>query len=390
MKHKIILSALCLVLPLAGEPGAKCSLWLADIATNSKSIAAARRLVEVSKAEASAGLLPPNPEIAYEQEGGPAMPYAEVSVTQSFDFPLAYWYRSRITGLTRRQADEEFLVTRLAIFSEASSLYIEAVELNRRMTILKVREGMVTQLLAGLEKRLQVGETNALEAGRIRAEMAKLRTQRRQFENRLATLTADIKVLNGGVPLAVSDTAYPLHPVLPPIDTLIQAILSRHPETHLLENRLQMSEKRVALKKSLSFPRIEASYRKSVTPGEPFSGFRIGAALPIFENRNNIRAAAAHRDFLKEETAAKNLDLQNRITRLIKDFHTARQSAEEFEAVYSVLNAPVLLLKAYSTGHIGYTNFFLEYDHYFQTAMYYEELLKNANLLATHLFLLSE
>ncbi len=362
---------------------------LDSVEINNKILSAGRQMTESQKLNAKTGIYLANPTVSYDRLNNSAGSYSEMIVSQSFDFPSAYFQKSKIANLTVSQADEQYRQAKLEIGSELARVFAEIVYSNRKISILTRRQMIAQQLQTGIEKRLQTGDANIFETNRVRSELAKTHSELRITENRRNALNLKLSELNGGRPMEIADTTFTDLPGFTITDTSANTILTRNPQVRQWETEIQITEMNINLQRSLSYPKFEIGYRQDMNTGQNYNGIHAGISIPLFENKNMVRTAKARQMYAMEASDAYRLELQSKVSQLIEEYRTVQQSAISINEVFKTLNTPDLLVKAYKTGQISYTEFFTEYENYQQMVLYVEDLNLKASALQLQLYVLS-
>jgi outer membrane protein TolC len=359
-----------------------------SVTTNNKSLSASRQYYEAQKVNVKTGIYLANPSVSFDKLSNPLGNYSEMVISQSFDFPTAYVQKGKIADLAASQTDERFRQAKIAILSDAVQVYAEIIYTNRKLAILEKRQQMASQLQTGIEKRLSTGDANIIEANRIRSEAAITASELLISENHKKNLLLKLSELNGGKPLVVNDTIFPALAGFTVSDTLCNAISARNPQLKLLESEVIISRRNVSLQRSLSMPKFEIGYRQDINTGKTFSGFHAGITIPLFENKNTVKAAKIKQLYANEAVVAGKLEIQNIINQLVSEYSAVSKSMNNLNDVFKTLNTPNLLFKAYNTGQISFTGFFNEYENYRQTAFYIEDLKQREYKVLLQLYIL--
>jgi len=361
---------------------------LDSVASNNKTLSASRQYFEAQKLNAKTGIYLANPSVSFDKLSNPSGNYSEMVISQSFDFPSAYVHKSKIANLSASQSDERYRQAKLEVNTSVAQIYAELVYTNRKISILSKRKVMAMQLQTGIEKRLSTGDANVFEANRVRSELAKVQSEFQLAESRQKSLIIKLTGLNGGQSILVKDTLFPVFSSFAVSDTSMNSISPSNPQIKQWEAEALIAERNISLQRSMSLPKFEIGYRQDINVGQTFNGIHAGITIPLFENKNTVKAAKARQLYATEAVNAYKLELQSSISQLITEYKAVQQSVMSMNDVFKTLNTPELLLKAYNAGHISYTEFFIEYDNYQQTALYIEELNQKASSLQLHLYVL--
>ncbi len=386
--NRIIYLLLLMSLMIPAHAQVSFRAALDSVAVNNKNLAAARLYVESQKISAKTGIYLPDPTVTFDRLNSPSGNYSEMIVSQSFDFPTAYKAKGVIAGTIAQQAAEYARQAKLEVFTETAMIFSEIIGINRKTSIMQMRYDMMARLQENSGKKLSAGESNIFEAGRIRTETAKLKSEMQLLAERHKMAAKKMAVLNGGINVVISDTIYPLLISSMAPDSLLSGIMSNHPAIKMLQSKEKQAEQGVKLQKALSLPKFELGYRHDYNTGIAFNGIHAGVSIPLFENKNTVKASKAGLMYVRSEMDDYALNLRNTVVRLISEYTAIQKSLNEIKTVFESLNTPALLFKAYNAGQINYTEFFSEYGNYFQTATYLEELMQEENKLQLQFYVL--
>lgn len=386
MRHIFqILSVFFLMQPAVSQ--VPFSSLLDTVALNNKSLSAARQLAESQKLSAKTGIYLDNPTVSFDRLSNATGNYSEMLISQSFDFPSTYVHKSKIAGLSSRQADEQLRKEKLDVLTSFVQVYTELVYINRRISLLSKRLEMSQRLLVGVEKRLTLGDANVFENNRVKSEAAKTHSEFQLAESRRKTLQFALAELNGGKTITVGDTLYPVLHDFQVNDSTPAAVSANSPIVKQWEARARVADRNVYLQKSLSLPKFEIGYRQDITTGQTFNGIHAGVTIPLFENKNSVKSAKANYLYTAEATNASRLEVQSNIKQFIEEYKTLQHSVSRMNEIFGNINTPGLLMKAYDIGQISYTEFFAEHENYHSTKLYIEDLQFKAETLKLVLYI---
>ena len=363
---------------------------LDSIIQNNKRLSAVYELTQSQKIDARTGIFLANPSVTYDRLSNTTGHYSEFVISQSFDFPTSYKYKSRIADISSTIATESYNKSRLDILLEASKTYTELIYVNRQINYYSLWQQKATQLQNGIEKRLNAGDANIFEVNRAKSEIARSESELSILSSKRKNLMIKLNELNGGKSLIVNDTIYPDLNFETYTDSSLNSIISRNPAIRQWESQVSIAEENIRLTRALSLPKFEAGYRNDQNTGQSYNGFHAGITIPLFENKNTVRNALARHLFSIEEVNANRLSLESQLRELINEYNSLQQSLNNITAIYNTLNTPQLLLKAYNAGQINYSEYFNETSNYNETLLYIEKLNFRKAELQLQLYVLSK
>lgn len=348
---------------------------LSDIEVNNKMLKAAKQSAQVQKIDAKTGIYPSDINVDYEYMfGNDATDYqreSELTVTQGFDFPTAYFQKNKIANLKTEQADIQYKVSRRNILLEAKLVCVELVYYNKIKQILTNRLNNANNLNQSYKKRLELGDANILEANKIALEQLNVQTEFRLNEVEVNNRLQKLAELNGGNPIGFSDTVYSDVGILLGFDNVVQSSLANDPELKVLEQERSIASKSVGLAKSLYLPKITIGYKMNISKPDKFHGFVAGISIPIWENKNTVKRAKAQTVLTEMEIDNTRLIQTNSIKQLYDRVEALRVSSDEYKNLLSTQNNNHLLLKALNLGQISLLEYLTEVNFLYQSTESY-------------------
>ena len=262
---------------------------LRQVENASRELEAQRQLTAAQKQDAATGKYMANPTVEMEKMWGAAGAgqNTELAVVQTIDFPTVYGSRNRIAKLKGSLYEKQWESQRQQLLLQAKQLCIEIVYLYRQRDLLDERLSNAERLSEAYRRKMETGDATSLETNKIAVESISALNR--------AELQAKIQQLNtmtGDSDDSFEDVTYPPVETLPPADVLSEAYMSGNPLLESMENTLEIDRRTVALNRGLSLPQFEIGYRHDYGEGRA-TGFKVGMSVPLFENKNKVKAAKA-------------------------------------------------------------------------------------------------
>jgi outer membrane protein TolC len=341
---------------------------LAEIEKNNTSLLAMKQQAEANKLSSRTGIYLQNPEFGFDYlwgTPGSLGTRVDVNVTQSFDFPSAYSHRSKISDLLVGQADLEYRLHRIDILFEARLICIDLVYNNA----LRAEKVKLLEYAQNISDAMKSMYDNG-EAGILDNNKAQLNLQ--NLQNDLAYLEADSKALlwelarlNGGKEITFDLEVFPMVGIPEDFDEWYALAEQRNPVIQYMNTQVEISEKTEKLKRAMSLPRFSAGYMSEALIGDQFQGLTVGMSIPLWENKNTVKAARA-------QTAANIAianDSQLQFYTQLKSRHqkviNLMKASEGYFSSISAVNTAGLLKKAYDMGEISLIEYLVEVQFYY-------------------------
>ena len=360
---------------------------LSSVTNNNKALIANQQYWEVQRLGFITGLTPYNPSVEYEHlNGSPAGAgiQKDFTVTQSFDFPTAYFKKNALSEEQITQTNYQSAAFRQDILLKAKLYFLELVYLNKQNRVLSDRLRNVEGLHNSYQRRLEEGEANILDVTKAKIQFVNLQNELRRNENEIEQNTVKLAQLNGGMAVEVSDIAYPIPPDVPEYDVLDSLVEANDPVLKVVIQKKEISEKQMAVMRSLTLPKLQAGYRSQTILGQSYRGVILGMTIPLWEDKNRVKQEEA--EVLYSELQIQNhiTEHQHEIRELYLQYVNLKVSIAAYEELLDGVNTEAFLSKALELGEISTIDYFIEltylYDAYDQYLLleneYHETIAK--------------
>ncbi len=360
---------------------------LSSVTDNNKALMANQQYWEVQRLGFITGLTPYNPSVEYEYLNGSPVGAGiqkDFTVTQSFDFPTAYFKKNALSDEQITQTNYQSAAFRQDILLKAKLYFLELVYLNKQNRVLSDRLRNVEGLHNSYQRRLEEGEANILDVTKAKIQFVNLQNELRRNENEIEQNTVKLAQLNGGMAVEVSDIAYPIPPDVPEYDVLDSLVEANDPVLKVVIQKKEISKKQVAVMRSLTLPKLQAGYRSQTILGQSYRGVLLGMTIPLWEDKNRVKQEEA--EVLYSELQIQNhiTEHQHEIRELYLQYVNLKVSIAAYEELLDGVNTEAFLSKALELGEISTIDYFIEltylYDAYDQYLLleneYHETIAK--------------
>lgn len=341
---------------------------LIQVETNNKALKSNQKLQEANQAEFKTGLTPYDPVLEYDYMwGSPAGAgnQRDFSLTQRFDFPSVYKRKNRLSDYQIIQSDLQKQVFRQDILLEAKLLILEITYLNKKDAELKRRLTNIQNLVENYQKKLDNGKVIILDVNKAKLQLLNIKNETSLNDNARQILLTKLSELNGNIELTVKDTTYPLNPVIPDFETLDSTIEANDPLIKVYEQEKTILKQQIAVQKAMNLPKIETGYHSQGILGQSYKGIHGGISIPLWENKNRLRASELNFDYAVSN--AETIRLEHRIEnkQYFEQLNIRREMIREYREILSSLNNTELLNKALQLGQITIIQYFYDESFYF-------------------------
>lgn len=389
MKRLMLMMA-CL-LPVGSTLVAQNTIQDVLIRVEQASIAmeAQRKLTEAQKLEAKTGNYLSNPSVGYESMWGSGENRGnagELSVVQAFDFPSAYGNRNKIARLKGEMYEQERQAFRRQLLLDAQMACLEIIYLRQQEALLNERLTNAQKLSQAYQQKLEAGDANIIAINKINIEKLNAQTALSLNGTALRSKLEQLSNMVGGEPIEFNVQEYSPEPELPPLSMIEEQYLDNDPTLQALEQAYGIDQQSIALNRSLSLPQFEVGYRQNFGMEGKAKGFLVGISVPLFENKNKVKAAKARSFFSQTQLQSSKLNLKTELKQLYEQAQTLQRSGRELRQLLSHQNNLEILQKALDAGQIDIIEYFTEVNVLFESRAQLLTIERDFRLATAQLF----
>ena len=241
--------------------------------------------------------------------GGPSVEYSpfftkgysgvaesELVVSQEIDFPTKYAARNKQAKMQHTVGEQLLIKQRRDILLQAQLLCIDIIRLNQTLSMLHERLANSETLLQMYQKRMDAGDANALELNKVKLDCMEVRTLVNETQGERTSLLQQLKQLNGGKSIDVTDTVLPEYPQITNFESYRALALASDADVAVAQTSLRAADMNLKLQKNEWLPNISFGYRRNTEHGEGINGFLVGVNFPLYSNSNNVKAARQRKE----------------------------------------------------------------------------------------------
>lgn len=363
---------------MAAEAQTSIEEVLRSVEANNKELQANRQMVTAQKLEAKLDNNLPDPSVSYTHQYGNKEGMGiqgELVASQSFDFPTVYVQKNKLSKAKGEGFDRQSAEIRQQILLQAKEVCLDLVLLNQQKNLLDIRRQNAEQLSALYETRLQNGDANVLEVNKINLELLNAKNEARMNEAARMAKLHELAMLNGGIEINFTDTAYlPVENPLSFVDLKQEAIPANR-QLLSLQSEKAAALRQLSVSKSLNLPGFELGYRlNTATGGERFNGFLVGISIPLFSNRNHVKQAKAQSLYTDLQLESATATIESDLLRLYNQSVALKTSIDEYSEALKSQNNLALLNKAIQAGQISMIEYFVDVTTLYQSMQNHMQL----------------
>jgi cobalt-zinc-cadmium resistance protein CzcA len=301
------------------------------------------------------------------------------SVTQTIPFPTVFGARKELNNAQVDKAVWFKAVTQNELVYQVKQVYVQLLYLQEVKALIMRQDSIFTSFARSADLRYRTGESRMLEKIAAEGRLNEVKNSLRQNEADLKIYNARLQALIGiTIPVTITETAIPDAALSLVNDS---AAVAANPQLQYLKQQVTIAEKQKKLFKAAILPDIMVGYFNQSFIGTPlnasgttlatnsnrFQGFQVGLALPIWMGplKAKVRAEEKQQQAASLQFDNNVIQLQSQYEQAVQQFIKNRNSLEFYEST-SLPNVELLLKqseKSYSSGDIGYAEYFLNLEH---------------------------
>ena len=328
--------------------------------------------------------------------GGPSVEYSpfftkgysgvaesELVVSQEIDFPTKYAARNKQAKMQNIVGEQLLIKQRRDILLQAQLLCIDLIRLNQTLSMLHERLANSETLLQMYQKRMDAGDANALELNKVKLDCMEVRTIVNEAQGERTSLLQQLRQLNGGKPIDVTDTVLPKYPQITNFESYRALALASDADVAVAQTALRAADMNLKLQKNEWLPNISFGYRRNTEHGEGINGFLVGVSFPLYSNSNNVKAARQRR----ESAELQVMQAQNEAEATLRTNYEQLQGLQQVidhSDVKLLQESLTLFAKALQQGEITALVYYVEINSI------YEKLQRHIDLHCQSVKLLAE
>lgn len=336
---------------------------LSEIERNNTTLAAYRHITNAEIIKNKTGLLPANPEAEFNYLwGDPEIlgNRSDIAITQSFDFPTAYIYKSQIADMKINQAELEYQKQRFKILLHIRYLCSEITYYNALSSEYKTRLKSITAIANSVKRKVEIGEATILEQNRTEVNLLNTEKNLEQIEIKREALYQQLATYNAGKEIQFTDSVFINQEINPDFEKWFNNAANNNPAINYLKQQVAISNKEKQLQSALNMPVISAGYMSEKITDEHFKGITFGISIPLWENKNSIKYAKQKIKAAKSIEADAILKFYNQMKIMHNKTIALKNSIANFRQRMAAINNLDLLNKAFEKGEISLSEYYYE------------------------------
>lgn len=286
----------------------------------------------------------------------------DISVSQKLDASFLFGLKKKVAMAQDGVSLGELDIKRLSYMLNASQLLLKVIYYNRLLELNKSRLDNAKSLNELYSKMLASGESNKIEVGKVKLELAGVEADCQKSSLERLMLLHELKTMNGGKDVDYSSTDYPSSFSFSVGD---HASLSSA-SASLTDMQVAVAKNESSMAKAGSVPELSVGYMAELTRDEKFRGVTVGLSVPLWRNRKAVRSAKAREVatlcLAEDEKLKINMQIEGLRLQVanLKSMYDSQK-----KAVDSVSNIE-LLRKALNGGELSLLDYLTEVNLYYE------------------------
>lgn len=364
-KNCIVIAALMALLSINGQ---SMDDVLKSIEMNNSQLAAFKKAANATKSANHSEVCLDDLELGYNRLWGKPTTIGnrhDVSVSQPIDLPTLFGTKSRVAKSKDALADNEYLAQRQNILLEAKMGYLDAVYYNALVNELQRRCDQAKAMLDMQKKQLEAGDINIIEYNNMRLTLSNATTSLSQAKAERDAVLAQLKQLNGGIDINVSDSVYAPISLPENFDEWFNQVCSSAPAVAITRDGITFGQRQLSLARQGWLPKLSVGYMSEKTMGEQYQGVTIGVNLPLWGAGKKVKQAKA------EAAAAEAIHkatIENLKSELASDYALTKglvKAATDIRAALSESDNTANLQKACKAGEMSTLEYLISLTAYY-------------------------
>lgn len=384
---KPIIYILLSVLALSAHAQSSFDNVLKEIEMNNTTLKAYREKANADKIGNKTGINMANPEVEFGYLwGNPSGEgnRVDLNVTQSFDFPTAYRYKTQLSDGKNQQVDMIYDQQKVEILQQARLICVELVYQTKMNKILSDRLKQARELSDAYQKSFDQGNIDVLERNKTKLNLLNAEKALQINELDLNLSKSELQRLNGGLDITefnrYSDFTFPLNFI-----EWFAIVKANNPSLRVAEQEVALSRKQEQLTRALNLPKITAGYASERVSGTTFQGVSVGVSIPLWEGKNTVKHQKAQTVALQMQHEDSELQFRNTLKNQYDKAKKLSLLLKEYEDALSVTSSQDLLKMALDKGQLSLINYLLELSVYYETVDKYLETERDYQLAVAEL-----
>lgn len=273
-------------------------------------------------------------------------------VSQGFDFPTVISQKRKMAKEMQRVSELKYLSERQQLLLNARKLCIQVVYCNAIMDHLDEDLEETTAMSKAYETLFDKGEATAIDRNKAHQAFLFFKTEYDEFLAMRENLLNELKCLNGGNAVEISDTAFVFSPLSNDFDGWLAQNIGLHPELQLAEGELNAEKQSLKVAKGSRIPGFKIGYTGEFTREEKYQGPTIGLSLPLWGSGRKVKVAKLHVEAAEKSLEDTRLHLTTQLRGVYREALQLQETYLRYRKHLTECDNSELLKKSLDSGQI--------------------------------------
>lgn len=385
---KTLSAAFLLVISLSLKAQNNVQYVLGQIEKNNKTLQTLSMRLDAEKVGNKVGMNPSNPSVEYIYEWGKEESMgnrSEFNVSQTFDFPTAYIYRSKMVDLMNNRAEYEYIRAYNMVMLSAVQLCYQIVYKNMLEVEYEKRLRHAEGIDEAFSLKLETGDVNIIERNKAKLNLLNARNDLSVLRADLINLEQRLEGLNGGDSIQFDALLMPNATLPIDFEQWFAEKVEVMPQMQSMQEGLMVNQKKEQLNRALSYPQIMGGYRSEKGLTDEFKGLSVGLTIPLWENKNTVKSVKLQSLAMENQLVDERIRAYNGLKGLYDKASQLKFSLEDYKITLETMNSEELLKIALDSGEISILDYIVEQAIYYQAIENYAAVQMEYNITLAQL-----
>lgn len=343
---------------------------LPQIEKNNSTLIALQKSVEANSFGNRTGIYLKNPEFEFNYLfGNPSAigNRTDFSISQSFDFPTAYSYKSKIANMKNQQLELEYQKQLKNVLFQARCLCIDIINANALKKEYDRRLKHAKNISDSYKARFDKGDVNVIEYNKSQLILLNAQKDSETNENNRKSYITELTAINGGTAITFDDTVFVSKDLPLDFEQWYIEAEKKSPVLAWLKQEIEISQKQQKLFTAMSLPKLSTGYISEKVVGQQFQGLSVGISIPLWENKNTVKFAKANVLAIQALETDYKITFYNKLKILHSKAISLQKTTEGYRTTLRSINNSELLKTAFNKGEISLIDYMMELSFYYSS-----------------------
>ncbi|TYP93609.1 outer membrane protein, cobalt-zinc-cadmium efflux system [Fodinibius salinus] len=344
--------------------------------------------IEAQRQQQSLSLGIQDPEVTYAKEGIGQGTFAEQRwvVSQSLDFPLTGYYRSKSQKANTRSMELELQALKLQLKADVKSAYTKLAYAIESSHLARERVDLFKSLRDAAKARADLGESSKIDAMQANLQLTEAQNNMEKAHQDIMDARYNLFETIGLDEEQTYEIGFPdtLHYVAVDINqNEVLRQLQQHPQLQQISKDQLAASYQTKVAQSGYLPDINLKYyRQDFGNGFDFNGFEIGVSIPLWfgiNQSNQVQQSKARYSAVEWQYQEEQLSLKKQAEQAWHGYETTRANIKRYRESIQAKSKELVDMtqKGYRMGELNLLTLLEAQRTYLRTQQAYYETLRD-------------